>query len=201
MINKIIVTLGVAVLLALSQGINAAEEIAEVEEAKLAAYREAIKAFGTELRGELQAGMQSGGPVAAVGICQSKATEIATKHSKEKGWKITRVTTKSRNPSSKPDAWEETVLASFEQRKAGGEAMDKMEYGRIVKDGDTCQVRYMKAIAAQEVCMACHGEQLRPDVSAKVKELYPEDKATGYKVGDLRGAFSVSEAVSGTCPK
>ena len=44
-----------------------------------------------------------------------------------------------------------------------------------------------------EVCLKCHGENIDPAVKAKLGELYPNDKATGYKLGDLRGAFTVRQ--------
>jgi hypothetical protein len=37
----------------------------------------------------------------------------------------------------------------------------------------------------------CHGleDQITPDVKSQLAELYPEDRATGFKEGDLRGWF------------
>lgn len=40
-----------------------------------------------------------------------------------------------------------------------------------------------------QVCLTCHGTDISPAVTAKLKELYPKDIATGYKEGDIRGAF------------
>nr|VFK10650.1 MAG: Protein of unknown function (DUF3365) [Candidatus Kentron sp. LPFa]VFK26753.1 MAG: Protein of unknown function (DUF3365) [Candidatus Kentron sp. LPFa] len=56
--------------------------------------------------------------------------------------------------------------------------------------------RYMKAIPTLEVCILCHGASLSPDVVAKLDELYPEDQARGFKVGDIRGAFSFMQPLS-----
>jgi hypothetical protein len=33
---------------------------------------------------------------------------------------------------------------------------------------------------------------LSPDVAAKLHDLYPQDRATGFSVGDLRGAFIIT---------
>jgi hypothetical protein len=49
----------------------------------------------------------------------------------------------------------------------------------------------MKAIPTGGLCLACHGETIDPAVAGKIAELYPEDKATGFREGDLRGAFVV----------
>ena len=32
-----------------------------------------------------------------------------------------------------------------------------------------------------------------PDVVAKLEELYPEDTALGFEIGDIRGAFSITQ--------
>jgi hypothetical protein len=50
----------------------------------------------------------------------------------------------------------------------------------------------MKAIGTTSPCLNCHGSALKPEVAAKVKELYPEDQAVGFASGQLRGAFTLS---------
>ena len=42
-----------------------------------------------------------------------------------------------------------------------------------------------------EVCTTCHGASVAPDIAAQLDALYPEDRARGYAVGDIRGAFTV----------
>ncbi len=50
-------------------------------------------------------------------------------------------------------------------------------------------VRYFRRIAVEEACLACHGaKEERPEF---VKQGYPEDRAYGFEVGDLRGLYSV----------
>ena len=50
-----------------------------------------------------------------------------------------------------------------------------------------------------DVCLKCHGdaESLAPEVSDRLAELYPDDRATGFAMGDLRGAFVVERMVTG----
>ena len=52
----------------------------------------------------------------------------------------------------------------------------------------------MKAIPTGEVCLACHGKDINPDVASALDAAYPQDQARGYALGDIRGAFSVSKA-------
>jgi mono/diheme cytochrome c family protein len=44
----------------------------------------------------------------------------------------------------------------------------------------------------KEPCAACHGTNIAPGVQAKLAELYPNDQATGFKPGELRGAILIS---------
>ena len=49
----------------------------------------------------------------------------------------------------------------------------------------------MKAIPTGKPCLTCHGAEIKSNIVAKINELYPYDKAKNFKVGDIRGAFSV----------
>ncbi|MBT6406447.1 MAG: DUF3365 domain-containing protein, partial [Rhodospirillaceae bacterium] len=41
-------------------------------------------------------------------------------------------------------------------------------------------------------CLACHGAKIPAAVEEALKADYPNDKARGYKAGDIRGAFTIS---------
>lgn len=162
----------------------------------VAPFREAVKAFGGNLKSELETAMKSGGPLAAIAVCNTKAPVITEEHAQKLGWKMGRTSLKVRNSKNAPDQWESQILQQFEQRKANGEDPTKLEHVETIKNADGSQtIRYMKAAPTAETCLGCHGELLKPDVATKIKELYPDDKATGFKVGDLRGAFSISQPV------
>ena len=50
-------------------------------------------------------------------------------------------------------------------------------------------IRYFRRIVVEPACLACHGEQsARPDF---VLQGYPNDRAYGFAVGDLRGLYAV----------
>ncbi|MFP4638901.1 MAG: Tll0287-like domain-containing protein [Guyparkeria sp.] len=152
-------------------------------------YRQAAQSFGKTLKGELQAAMKSGGPTAAVEVCHERAPEIAADLSEETGFTLRRTSLKPR--ATKPTSWETAVLLDFEQQRAKGTAPADIEWHEVVEaDGDK-ELRYMKAIGTDDVCLSCHGENVDPDLLAKIEKLYPEDQATGFKKGDIRGAFSI----------
>nr|VFJ94928.1 MAG: Protein of unknown function (DUF3365) [Candidatus Kentron sp. LFY]VFJ95837.1 MAG: Protein of unknown function (DUF3365) [Candidatus Kentron sp. LFY] len=166
-------------------------EISDDTQKRIAENRQLVKELFAALKGELGKALEAGGPAAAIPVCKSRVPEIG-KIFKEKypGWTIGRTSLKTRNPVNAPDEWERPVLQGFEARKAAGEDPKAMEHSAFLEKDGVRVFRYMKAIPTQEVCILCHGKQLIPDVVAKLEELYPEDQARGFEVGDIRGAFS-----------
>lgn len=163
---------------------------------RMAESRAVIKAFAGELKTALKSAMQSGGPLEAIAVCNEKAPAIAARHGDAKDWEVGRTSLKYRNPGNAPDEWETSVLQTFDQRKAAGEDIKSMDYGEFVELDGKKVFRYMKAIPTGEVCLNCHGgDNVKPEVEAKLAELYPNDKARGYSVGDIRGAFSIAQPV------
>jgi hypothetical protein len=155
--------------------------------------RATAKEFMQTLKQELLAGMQDGGPVNAISVCNLSAPAIANTYSIRKGWDVGRTSLKVRNPANAPDTWERSVLESFEQRKRAGEDPAKMEHHEVITRNGVSTFRYMKAIPSARLCLACHGEQVDSTTSERLKKLYPDDQALGYRIGDIRGAFSISQ--------
>lgn len=162
---------------------------------EVADSRATVKEFMQQLKGELQQGMQAGGPVNAIAVCKDRAPAIAAGLGERKGLDIGRTSLKVRNPGNTPDIWEKAVLEEFEQRKLAGEDPAGIEFHATAGQEDKTVFRYMKAIPTAELCVACHGAVLAPDVEAKLAELYPEDQARGYSPGDIRGAFTITRAL------
>ena len=134
-----------------------------------------------------------GGPASAVAVCNEKAPQMAKTASEQTGWAIRRVSLRNRNPKAVPDAWELAALEDFDRRTAAGEKPATLEKYELVEVAGGKEYRYMKALPTQQVCLACHGASadLAPEVAARVHALYPADKATGYAVGDIRGAITI----------
>ncbi len=155
--------------------------------------------FLKQLGGTMKAEMQAGGPTAAMKVCRDVAPGIANDVSLRKGWKVTRVGTRVRNPMlGMPDVWEQRVLQDFEKRAAQGEKYDTMTYSEVVEEPAGKSLRFMKAIGVAPQCVACHGSagQITEPVRAQLKELYPYDQAVDYKPGDLRGAVSIKQPLT-----
>ena len=166
------------------------------EDAMAAQARTLVKSFAGTLKHALVSSIKADGPVSAIGVCNVAAPEIADEQSKATGWEIGRTSTKLRNSNNAPDAWEAKVLAIFAEKKAAGDDLKTMQFYETVEIDGKKTFRYMKAIPVGKPCLTCHGDNLKAPLAAKLKELYPQDVATGFKLGDLRGAFTLSKPLN-----
>lgn len=151
----------------------------------------AIKEFAGTLKGALVASMKSSGPVEAINVCNMVAPTIASELSKKYGMEIARTSLKVRNPDNAPDLWEKDVLNSFEKRKLAGEPVKTLSFSERISEDGKQEMRMMKAIPTGKVCLICHGSNIAEPVQASLNKLYPDDQATGFALGDIRGAFTV----------
>jgi len=181
-------------LLTLVGCLSAAPVVAEDLTPRINESRAAIKAFFGDLAGELKGALKTAGPLAAIQVCNAKAMGITSAHSEKNGWIIGRTSLQTRNTANAPDAWERSVLKKFEARKAAGEDPKKMEHYRVVTKNGKQVFRYMKAIpTAEKPCLVCHGSNIKPAIAEALDRLYPQDQARGYKAGDIRGAFTITQ--------
>jgi hypothetical protein len=104
--------------------------------------------------------------------------------SQENGWQVKQIAAKYRNPNHAPQSdSEQQALQLFEQNPnlVGFWQQDKVA-------GETGD-RYFRRINIEASCLACHGaKNTRPQF---VKDNYPNDRAFDFKIGDLRGMYSV----------
>lgn len=165
-------------------------------QARVKASGTVTNAFVKQLGGTMQREMKAGGPGAAMKVCREVAPSIANEISLERGWRVTRVSNRLRNPLlGTPDAWEQTVLQEFETRLNAGEDVADIIHFEVVEEPAGKSFRFMKAIAVAPQCVVCHGrvEQMPDAVRARINQLYPHDSAVNYNPGDLRGAISIKQ--------
>ncbi|BFT31817.1 DUF3365 domain-containing protein [Alteromonas sp. D210916BOD_24] len=169
--------------------IDASEVQIKVKEA-----RSHAKALGSALKSRLQQAIQTGGLEAGVKECQLAAEPIANQLS-QNGWQVGRTALKVRNSNNAPDKWESEQLALFSNLLTKANADNSMVNKPLESyqyNSDSGEFRYMMAIEQGQICMACHGEQITPSVKQTILQYYPDDQATGFKLGELRGAFTLS---------
>jgi hypothetical protein len=149
-----------------------------------------------QLGQKLKAAMSTDGPVAAVSVCKESAPAIARQLSIANDAKVTRVGTRVRNQNMGiPNAWQKEALTQFEARLSQGEKAADIEYWQVADNGHgKSELRYAKAIAIQPQCLSCHGsaQDIAAPLAEKLRIEYPNDQATGYSVGQLRGAVVVT---------
>ncbi len=110
--------------------------------------------------------------------------EIGKKFYNATGYQLRQVSSKYRNPENKPDKFEENALTEFEKNE------NLSEYKGIDKISGQKVLRYLIPLYIEEACLKCHSaKETIPEI---IQEDYPEDRATDYVFGDLRGAISVA---------
>lgn len=160
------------------------------DDAMLGEARKVATMLPPKLLAALQEEISKSGPEGAILVCKDMAPKMAGEISRQTGWKIKRVSLKARNDARAiPDAWEKAALEDFDKRAAAGEPPAQLEKGEKVDN----EYRYVKALPVQPLCLSCHGpvDQLTPAVKSALAQHYPNDLATGYSVGQIRGAISV----------
>ena len=86
-----------------------------------------------------------------------------------------------RNPDNAPPEWADDIV-----KRSAGTAAESAER-HVVDLGDRLGV--LAPIGTLGLCTTCHGdaETFPPELSAALAEAYPDDQATGFEVGELRG--------------
>lgn len=167
-------------------GPSASERSDVAEETALVAARATSDAFQRELREALETAVASTGPAAAVEACATIAPALADRYSEATGAVVRRTALRVRNPAAQPDAFEREGLVTLAARPTTAEGKPA-ELHRIVGG----ELRYMRALPAGGPCLQCHGTAISPEVRAAIAAIYPDDQATGFREGELRGAISI----------
>jgi hypothetical protein len=142
-----------------------------------------IKEFANTLNPTLNGAMaQDKSGVLGMGVCSSMASKMVNEYNNiTPNVTIRRTALKYRNPANKPDKTDEEVMYAL---------ADSKDFKPVAVDmGSTYRV--YKPLKMDLRCLACHGDKNR--MSNGVKEMiskkYPDDMATGFEVGDFRGAI------------
>jgi len=161
-------------------------EISEVVKTGNAASKLLLKTLGGNLKKHLKAG----GPADALNFCAMNAAALTAEVDEKLGKDVTvkRITLKPRNPANEAEGDERKVLEALELLQEAGVRLPR----HLVQKTETGYKFYKPLKVAKKVCLKCHGSNIDPKLQESIKKLYPTDKATGYKMGDLRGAIVVT---------
>ncbi len=147
-----------------------------------------VQQLAGQLKPRLQQAIAEGGPAQATGVCANFAPALMDELSASSGWEVRRVSLQPRNRErATPDAWERDVLERFSAGQAAGTPAAELNYGKKVNG----RYRYMQAQGVEPLCLMCHGTELAAPVKSALAKYYPDDSATGYSLGEVRGAISL----------
>lgn len=129
--------------------------------------------------------MQQGGPATAIGVCSQRATALAASASGE-GQSVRRIGTRVRNLGNSPSERDQRALDQLAAQKPGDDAP-------LALRGDDGALRIYVPLRVGDACLQCHGDPaaITPEVRDELARRYPNDRATGYALNDLRGAVVV----------
>lgn len=176
--------------------VNRSMEIKKVNEAdvlnKALEWGEEIsQAAQEQLISALQNAISEKGITGAIAFCHVEAIPILKEVGDKYNVEIRRASNAFRNPEDKPREYEEMILDAFEyntENDLPSEAnIQRLDGGEVLL--------FAKAIKIPNaLCLNCHGNpnsDINAETLSKLDELYPEDKARGHQLGDLRGMWSI----------
>lgn len=143
----------------------------------------------TQLSTRLSNEIKTNGLLSAAKFCNSNALTLTEEVNLRQiqGISIKRISLKERNSANTPKADEAAVLKSMQKM------LEKKELPEYMIEEEGKRYKYYKPLVIKkEACLKCHGDMSKnPELNAFILEAYPQDKARGYKMGDLRGAVLV----------
>jgi hypothetical protein len=154
-----------------------------------------VTAYSASLLDGLKGAQAASGPAGAVAFCRDQMPAIAAEITRRTGWTVGRTSLHTRNPAAAPDGYERTVMAGFAELIAVGTPVAALKESDVLGPEGAQVFRYVQAIPAGEVCRVCQGLGLAPEVKAGIKDLTPDDAATGDGLGATCGVFSLSKAL------
>ena len=134
---------------------------------------------------ELRDGLARGGARAALASCHTNATAVSWRLARGEGIAAGRTSDRLRDPTNTPRPW----AAALVKANAGRRARDVD--GFAVDLGS--KVGVLRPIVLQPMCLGCHGpaDRISPEVRQLLADRYPQDRATGFTNGEIRGWYWV----------
>ncbi|MDR8394397.1 DUF3365 domain-containing protein [Aliifodinibius sp. S!AR15-10] len=146
-------------------------------------------AFQT-LSSNLKQAMGEGGVEHAVQFCNIEAMPLTDSLATNFGVELRRASHRPRNPDNRADSLE---LASI--NKYLEQIEQEAELKPLVYAAGDQAVYHAPIRITNALCLSCHGKpgmDIQEDDLATIQKLYPNDEATGFEFGELRGIWSVN---------
>ena len=133
--------------------------------------------------------IEKDGVVKAIPFCHENVKPIAKEAAGERVAKFEfgRTSHKVRNQMNRPPVWAESYLKEFQ-----GKLKSDVTKNFLLIEHEGKRI-YLEPLYVEAKCLLCHGEKVSAQVSEKIKSLYPQDQAIGFKQGEFRGFIWVKE--------
>jgi hypothetical protein len=171
------------------------QPVRTVEEARERGQAIAKEAFGV-LSGNLGRAITENGINNALHFCSVHATGLAGGVAQTNQVTLKRVSERARNLENRAKAEELVLLESFRTALK----TSALVAPEVRTNAAGRFVFYAPIMLNNPVCLKCHGDPERDiaaDTMALIRKLYPEDRATGFKFGELRGMWRIEFLESG----
>jgi hypothetical protein len=142
------------------------------------------------LSSNLARALTEGGVTNALSYCSIQALPLTKVVADTNRVRLSRVTHKPRNPANQLAAHESAILEKFRARMAEQTPPAPV----LITNAQGTVTFYAPILINNKLCLNCHGEpgkDIAADKVAYIKRLYPQDQATGFKMGDLRGLWRI----------
>jgi hypothetical protein len=130
----------------------------------------------------------------ALAYCSERAYPLTALVADTNQVRLQRLTHRPRNPTNAVPRGEGEILRQFQLALDRGER--PMPLVRAGTGGNA--VFYSPIVLTNPLCLQCHGTvgtDIQPATAALLAALYPNDQATGFKLGDLRGMWRIEMPV------
>jgi hypothetical protein len=154
----------------------AADAMTDAQRAQLARASSAGKELSGRMLARVTERVTAAGHVAAIDTCKQEAPTITAEIAAAQGVRLGRTAARLRSPTNTAPEWAKPLIAQAPQTPQ-----------TLVRDDGTLAA--LLPIRLAEACVACHGapDKLAPGVADALASRYPDDQATGFAPGDLRG--------------
>lgn len=168
----------------------ASREIKRVSDAEIMSKGEELAKAALEItqqtfQQELMQAVKTEGVPGAINYCNLNAMEIVKKLEDSLEISIKRVTNKTRNPADSLTGVEKEIWEAY--------SYDPTKASAQIQEFSETELIFTKPILiGSGLCLNCHGQignEITTENYSLIHQLYPDDQATGYQLGDLRGMW------------
>lgn len=142
--------------------------------------------FVTYLGGQLKSNLMNSGVIESIDFCSRNAMLLTHEQSLKYGVTFSRKTDKPRNPGNALDSADTKTFTAMKIDMENKKPLSS----KVIQAEDGHPIYYKPLLISNDVCLKCHGS-LDKESENKIRSIYHEDKATGYKMGDLRALIRI----------